>query len=131
MSKKSYNELLKDPRWQKRRLEILERDGFKCTWCWDKDSTLHVNHAYYAGKPWEAHDFDLYTLCEKCHIIHHENKKLSRRDSQLLEIAHPVFSEPDWRNFKKADIISLIQKMKKNGRDRTFLAFGFKPWENG
>lgn len=33
MTQMSYAEQLKDPRWQKKRLEILNRDEWKCTWC--------------------------------------------------------------------------------------------------
>ncbi len=65
----TYAELLKDPRWQKKRLEILQRDAWTCTNCGDKDKTLHVHHRYYRyGKnPWE-YDEDAYqTLCEPCH----------------------------------------------------------------
>lgn len=67
--KKPYIELLKDPRWQKKRLELFKLDGFQCRDCGSKDNTLHVHHLYYEkGKnPWE-YDFDvLITLCERCH----------------------------------------------------------------
>lgn len=70
MSKRSeYYDKLKDPRWQKKRLEILERDGWKCRWCCDKDNTLHVHHIIYlAGKdPWDIPNGLLITLCESCH----------------------------------------------------------------
>lgn len=65
----TYSEKLKDPRWQKKRLEVFQRDGFACVACGDKSSTLHVHHWYYErGKdPWEAPDGDLETLCESCH----------------------------------------------------------------
>ena len=33
-----YSEKLKDPRWQKKRLEILERDNFRCQYCGDKNA---------------------------------------------------------------------------------------------
>lgn len=58
-----------DPRWQKLRLKILERDRFKCMVCQDKDSTLHVHHRVYEKKKkiWEAKPDNLVTLCEKCH----------------------------------------------------------------
>lgn len=38
-----YLEKLKDPRWQKRRLEIFQRDEFTCQVCFDTESTLHVH----------------------------------------------------------------------------------------
>ena len=65
--KKTYSEKLKDPKWQKKRLEILERDGFKCLYCGDEETTLHVHHKKYNGNPWEAKDDDLESLCEHCH----------------------------------------------------------------
>ena len=58
----------KDPRWQKRRLEIMERDGFACVACGNKESELHVHHKRYRGQPWEAKDDDMQTLCVYCHM---------------------------------------------------------------
>lgn len=62
-----YSEKLKDPRWQKKRLAIFERDGWKCVACDAKDKTLHVHHSSYHGEPWEAPDEELDTLCDYCH----------------------------------------------------------------
>lgn len=65
----SYGELLQDPRWQRKRLEIMRRDGFECCHCEAKDKTLHVNHRWYKArkKPWEYDDEVLETLCKDCH----------------------------------------------------------------
>jgi hypothetical protein len=70
---KSYSEKLKDPRWQKKRLEILERDNFACTICGDEKSTLHVHHTVYLSghEPWEYNEWQLITLCEDCHQSEH------------------------------------------------------------
>lgn len=67
--RKPYWELLRDPRWQKKRLEIMERDDFTCHNCGDYESTLNVHHGYYAkGKmPWDYPSESLRTLCETCH----------------------------------------------------------------
>jgi hypothetical protein len=64
-----YLDKLKDPRWQKKRLEIFERDGWTCKKCEDSESTLHIHHLVYLnGKdPWEIPDGFLITLCQKCH----------------------------------------------------------------
>lgn len=62
-----YSKKLKDPRWQRLRLEVMERDDFKCTRCGDAKRTLHVNHLKYTGDPWEAPMEHLETLCESCH----------------------------------------------------------------
>ena len=69
MQKKTYAELLKDPRWQKKRLEIMQRDNFTCQHCGRTDRSLQVHHSYYLmnNNPWEYNDESLITLCDKCH----------------------------------------------------------------
>jgi hypothetical protein len=60
----------KDPRWQKKRLKIMERDNFMCTSCQDDGNTLNVHHRVpyrKDTKPWEYEDDELTTLCEVCH----------------------------------------------------------------
>jgi len=73
---KTYSEKLKDPRWQKKRLKIFERDGFKCPYCNDETTTLHVHHEKYEGEPWEIDDEFLKTACEVCHAIIEDFKLL-------------------------------------------------------
>ena len=65
----TYWEQLKDPRWQQKRLEILNRDGWRCQECGDTKHTLHVHHRRYErGKaPWEVGNEHLVVLCESCH----------------------------------------------------------------
>lgn len=64
----TYAEKLKDPRWQKKRLEIMQRDNFACLNCCSKDKTLNVHHVIYVKglDPWDYGD-SLLTLCEECH----------------------------------------------------------------
>lgn len=71
----TYAEKLKDPRWQKKRLEILQRDDWTCQICKDKESTLHVHHKYYMKnvEPWDYEDHLLVTLCESCHEYEREH----------------------------------------------------------
>jgi hypothetical protein len=71
----TYSEKLRDPRWQKKRLEILNRDGFACCLCGDKETELHVHHDKYYGNPWQAKNDDLQTLCKHCHLLVEFNKK--------------------------------------------------------
>jgi len=65
----TYIEKLRDPRWQKRRLEILSRDNFICCVCKGGERTLHVHHLFYVtGRdPWNYPNFSLVTLCDECH----------------------------------------------------------------
>lgn len=64
-----YIYLLRDPRWQKKRLLIFDRDDWKCRRCSDKFTNLQVHHLYYNFDllPWEYPDEALITLCELCH----------------------------------------------------------------
>lgn len=65
----SYNEMLRDPRWQRKRLCVMDRDGFRCRDCGREDRTLNVHHCHYMrGGPWETPDELLLTLCEECHV---------------------------------------------------------------
>jgi hypothetical protein len=67
----------KDPRWQKKRLQIMERDAFVCICCGDEESPLNVHHKKYIKdkKIWEYDDNNLSTLCESCHKEVHEIKE--------------------------------------------------------
>ena len=74
----SYAEKLQDPRWQKRRLEVMERADFRCQWCGCGDETLHIHHGCYykAGapelvsmEPWEYPLDALWCLCATCHEV--------------------------------------------------------------
>lgn len=64
-----YWELLRRPEWQRKRLEIMQRDGFKCVECGEKERTLNVHHCYYTkgAMPWDYPGEALRTLCEPCH----------------------------------------------------------------
>jgi hypothetical protein len=71
-----YADKLKDPRWQKKRLKILERDNWTCRGCKDTENTLVVHHIkYFPDKdPWECPDNFLLTLCEECHRQEREHR---------------------------------------------------------
>lgn len=85
---KSYSEKLKDPRWQKKRLEILQRDDFKCLCCGEKEKTLHVHHFQedYSIEPWGHDNISLVTLCEDCHKLIHIIFNLPFDPYSILEI---------------------------------------------
>ena len=65
----TYGDKLRDPRWQRKRLEILSRDDFTCRLCGDNESTLHVHHLLYfkGAEPWQYDANCLVTTCESCH----------------------------------------------------------------
>lgn len=57
-----------DPRWQKLRLQVMDRDEWKCVACGDSRATLHVHHKRYCGNIWDSPPEDLQTLCSGCHM---------------------------------------------------------------
>lgn len=84
---RTYQEKLLDPRWQRVRLSVFDRDGWKCVVCNSDSKTLHVHHKHYRRgvEPWEYELDELETRCFECHKKKHE--KLTLEDERLLEIA--------------------------------------------
>lgn len=108
-SKNSYSEKLKDPRWQKKRLEIFERDDWKCRGCGDDSVTLNAHHLWYfhGSEPWDIQNNFLVTLCEKCHEIETENAK-HEKNRMLYHFARLRVNS---RGFKAiADALSTISE---------------------
>ncbi|SRR6266403_2045854 len=64
----------RDPRWQRRRLEIMGRADFRCEYCNAGNDTLNVHHKLYrkGAAPWEYTDEELVCICECCHEEEHE-----------------------------------------------------------
>lgn len=86
MRQKTYWELLRDPRWQRKRLEVMEREDFTCQGCEATDKTLNVHHKIYrkGAMPWEYPDHELRCICEDCHESEHHWKK--RLDEAIAKI---------------------------------------------
>ena len=68
MRPSEYGEKLRDPRWQRRRLEIFQRDNWTCQLCSRTDLELHVHHLFRTTEdPWDEPDLHLLTICKLCH----------------------------------------------------------------
>jgi hypothetical protein len=65
----TYYDDLKNPKWQKKRLEVLNKANFKCCICSNTEKELNVHHRYYDKnkKIWEYSDGNLFCLCKDCH----------------------------------------------------------------
>jgi hypothetical protein len=138
MAKKTYSEKLLDPRWQKKRLEILNRDNFTCRKCEDTENTLHVHHKYYESEfPWETSNEHLITYCADCHKLEEiEFKEYSKlfidtfrksgfEADALREFAWGLerfcIPDPDWKiaaaisyALRTQDVFSVIIDMYNN-----------------
>lgn len=82
----TYFQKLKDPRWQKKRLEILQRDDFKCKNCNADDKELHVHHNYYTYglELWEYDDECYDTLCYDCH---YKITEITKEIKEILKLS--------------------------------------------
>jgi 5-methylcytosine-specific restriction enzyme A len=80
-----YQRQLRDPRWQRRRLHIFERDGWACVECGARDKELQVHHTTYVWgqAPWEAPTRSLVTLCVTCHRKHRKTTGKARTTGKV------------------------------------------------
>ena len=71
----AFKDQYRHPSWQRKRLEIMERDEFKCQCCFSDEDTLNVHHKrYIKGRMiWDYSNDLLVTLCEGCHESQHES----------------------------------------------------------
>lgn len=119
----SYFQKLKDPRWQKRRLQIFERDRWKCQQCLSDEKPLHVHHLFYPNilfddpkegtiirkaEPWEAPDEALITICEGCHL---ESTELQDYQHALLQAVYRYVRPSELLGFS-----FFINRLFKEGR---------------
>ena len=114
----NYKEQIKSPKWQKRRLEILEKDNFACQLCGDTETMLNVHHLCYHKDRniWDYEDWELMTLCEDCHKEEH-----SSMDDLISEIESLKSSGLTMREITA--ILNSIEVDLYLGRDRTINNF--------
>jgi hypothetical protein len=81
VTKPTYREQLLDPRWQRKRLEMLEAASWECSSCGGGKITLHVHHRrYFKGRmAWEYSNEELEVLCKDCHAEKHAHEELLAR----------------------------------------------------
>ena len=73
LSKEEYAKALQHPKWQRKRLKIMERDKWRCKDCGNTEAQLHVHHLKYTKKyPWTELDINLITYCNSCHAKAHK-----------------------------------------------------------
>lgn len=87
---REYEERLRDPRWQRNRLAILERANWSCEGCGTREVNLQIHHGYYERglMPWEYPAEALYCLCDNCHERAEERKAEAQRELGLIAPWH-------------------------------------------
>lgn len=88
----SYKEQIAHPLWQKKRLEVFERDNYTCQICLDKDTQLHVHHTEYdktyQTMAWQYPNNVYKTLCKDCHqaITEHLEEYGNDKEFNVMKI---------------------------------------------
>ena len=115
-----YQLKLKDTRWQRKRIKILNRDDCYCVVC-GEETNLQVHHIAYNGEPWDVDDRFLVTLCKDCH--EHEELALKNLGSDLLtrfrklgfmanDIEHLLITLSCYENWRQNDVVlSMIKEL--------------------
>jgi hypothetical protein len=114
-----YKKQYTHPEWQKKRLQILERDNFTCQTCLNDNEVLHVHHKFYIPNKliWDYNDEWFITLCGTCHENAHsvfdgvKNVMVSMNFKSLLEIQFLVYKRIQYKEITEEEIIKLL----KNG----------------
>lgn len=109
----TYAEKLRDPRWQKKRLEIFHRDDFACQLCGSSAKELQVHHKRYISKrePWEYENADLTALCRECH----------EKATSAINNIWSLISAFDIREL--IDFSSSVDAARENGHPDSILAW--------
>lgn len=114
----NYDELLRDPRWKKRRKQIINRDNKTCTQC-GSTKNLRVHHIYYVegAMPWEYPDEALVTLCETCHNDYHKKYKniVKKKEPAKVSKRKPKIKLHNLSSFNELSILK-VKKNKKRGK---------------
>jgi hypothetical protein len=107
----NYSGRLKDPRWQRKRLEILERDCWSCQECGDTKKTLNVHHLKYERRksPWDIESKFLVTLCDVCH----EAETVSCREE--LDALVSLLKEHAFTGTEYSDVVTALYEILKCG----------------
>ncbi len=96
-----HREQLMHPNWQRKRLEIMQRDSFRCLACGESERTLHVHHKRYPkhGNLWDVCESDLQTLCEPCHSALGKHPRGGVFYASALELLNWWPDSPEYRGF--------------------------------
>lgn len=101
----------KDPRWQRKRLEVMEESDFKCENCGVNDKTLNVHHKSYKKNhaPWEYESYELECLCEDCHCYRHNIK------DRLAAAIHDFKTDPNVSERPDEELLGFLEGRLADG----------------
>ncbi len=100
---REYMTLLQDPRWQRKRLEVLNLDRWACSGCFKTNINLQVHHGYYEADmaPWEYPVDALFTLCDVCH------ERAEKAKKEVVKSAGRIHPRYHWQ------VIELLREVRE------------------
>lgn len=118
----TYQEQLKHPKWQKKRLEVLQHNKFICQECGEAEEELHVHHTQYkkGAAVWEYDVSELQCLCHSCHQDTHDlEAAIKERSNRLLpagkqKVLSFIDSLPNYKRRKKTIMNRKNKHVQKN-----------------
>lgn len=93
----TYKELLRHPKWLRKRAAILEKYKSTCQHCRKQTAMLSIHHRYYVAwrKPWQYPDWALIPLCDTpCHRLVQERDRDTFQDWETNDGACDPIPEP-------------------------------------
>jgi 5-methylcytosine-specific restriction endonuclease McrA len=101
----------KDPRWQRKRLEVMEASDFKCENCGANNKTLNVHHKSYKKNhaPWDYENEELECLCEDCHSYKHDIK------NRLAAALHEFKTKPNYSESPEEELLGFLEGKLADG----------------
>lgn len=120
----TYKEQLLDPRWQRKRLHIFERDNWTCcaSNCGAKNKNLQIHHKEYLNiLAWEYPDDMLVTLCDTCHDKETGREFLEKNFATTLKM----------RGFLYCDLVAFSSLIDTNKTFRNTILNILRGTQNG
>lgn len=121
----TYQDQIKHPLWQKKRLEVMEMHGFKCEKCGDKEEQLNVHHPFYERglMLWEYKAEWLKCFCQRCHKNEHAIDESIHR--------YIALSSPEFKLFLVGMLAAAARNPMINSDDRNVLLGAKLAEDNG
>ena len=113
MEKTPYQRKLAHPDWQKKRLEVMERDNFRCqnNLCLATDKELHIHHIYYLPNT-NPQDYPMDAYITMCHECHEKEELLLKELSTNFVMRLRVLGADAWQI---AFLLDNIEESHKRG----------------
>jgi 5-methylcytosine-specific restriction endonuclease McrA len=105
-----YQDKLRDVEWQRKRLEIFQRDGRACTTCGASTGEMHVHHKRYRRgmMPWESPADELTTLCADCHAVAHGKVRAGKTAAERLPMIVPTDEDHRIADERRAELKRIL-----------------------